>query len=665
MNRVGVPWVAAFLLAAGCLGPLPPRGRVRPVGGPTAEPNVVTPPALPPASGETTPFPSTVPAEGFSPMEIPPATGPAVGLLPVFWTPAPKSDPLAAARYMAARPGLRATALFPDSYFTDDANGRQARALFLSLISSGALEVALTLPGRPVLPLLMDTDNAKSSTVPVAALPPRFAWPQDVTEQIALARAAHRRRWRSDPSVVVLPWDAVQGPELAELSKFKLRWGLMASTPGSPVLIEDDRLSLVRPSLPPAGAATRRDWWKRGPGPGLSAGATWGPVQVATLEELAAWESWLSTETFRWAKVSETVRESVSTSVVRSPLPAPDFTPWIGDNEENRAWELLGIARRAVEDVTNAGQADVRSLNLAVRAVYAAESGTYLHAFGQDADGARDADLKREFLASLNQVFQLMGKPAPPEIRNGFARGGVPTAAEGEGSFEREGATLRWRDPLHDDRGPGNYFYPTGSQYETGTWDLRVFDVTPTTDAVVLGFEFAALPNPLKAPLGFSYPLIDVYIDINHSPGAGAQELLPGRPGLVESQDAWEYALSIDGWGARLSQFVLGGAPRAVATLSGQKTGAARFAVTVPRRYLRGDPDGWGFAVAVMGRAPPGGPMAVGSDPGAAQFGGADAADRPAPPYIDLLTPEGVSQRRTLGVYRQGQDPTLPFVRAE
>jgi hypothetical protein len=57
--------------------------------------------------------------------------------------------------------------------------------------------------------------------------------------------------------------------------------------------------------------------------------------------------------------------------------------------------------------------------------------------------------------------------------------------------------------------------------------------------------------------------------------------------------------------------------------------------------------------------------MAVGSDPGAAQFGGADAADRPAPPYIDLLTPEGVSQRRTLGVYRQGQDPTLPFVRAE
>ena len=285
-------------------------------------------------------------------MEIPPATGPAVGLLPVFWTPAPKSDPLAAARYMAARPGLRATALFPDSYFTDDANGRQARALFLSLISSGALEVALTLPGRPVLPLLMDTDNAKSSTVPVAALPPRFAWPQDVTEQIALARAAHRRRWRSDPSVVVLPWDAVQGPELAELSKFKLRWGLMASTPGSPVLIEDDRLSLVRPSLPPAGAATRRDWWKRGPGPGLSAGATWGPVQVATLEELAAWESWLSTETFRWAKVSETVRESVSTSVVRSPLPAPDFTPWIGDNEENRAWELLGIARRAVEDVT-------------------------------------------------------------------------------------------------------------------------------------------------------------------------------------------------------------------------------------------------------------------------------------------------------------------------
>ncbi len=645
----------ALGLFTGCLGPLPPKGIPR-------FPSDGRPPAP-----ETLPAPATsVPVEGAVPEE----SGGAVpedifgGAIAVMWTPPAKTDPLAAAQILADHPSWRVTAVLPDNFFGDDANARQGRALFQTLVSSGRVEMVMTLPGRPLMPLLMDTDNAKSSTGPPAALPPRFSWPEDVTGQIALARRAFRRCWKVDPAGVALPWDAVLGPELSEIAKFKIRWAVLPSTPAAPRLVEGLAVPLFRPALPPPGAGARRDWAIRGPLSATGSDAFWGPVQVNALEELAAWESWAGDpDRLRWALLSEIPTDRLSADVIREPPSTPDFSPWIGDIEENRAWDLLGIARRAVEEFKNSGQADLRTLDLAMRAVYAAESGGYFFAFGHDADGGRDADVKREFLATLHQVFQIMVRPVPAEIRSGFARGG--TAVEAEGSFERIGSLLRWRDPSHDDRGPGAYFYPSGSQFESGSWDLRVFEVQPNDETITLRFEFGALPNPWKAPLGFSFPLVEVYIDINHSPGAGSQEFLPGRAGLVEHQDAWEYALTVDGWGARLFQYVPGAAPRATANPAAAKTGPAAFQVVLPRRLLRGDPAGWGYGVTVLGRAPQGGPMPVGAEPGPGQFGGAELSDRPAPPFIDLLTPEGVSQKRVLGVHRQGQDPTLPFVRAE
>ena len=177
-------------------------------------------------------------------------------------------------------------------------------------------------------------------------------------------------------------------------------------------------------------------------------------------------------------------------------------------------------------------------------------------------------------------------------------------------------------------------------------------------------FDFAALANPGGAPGGFSLPLVDVYIDINHSPGAGSQEFLPGRPGNAEPADAWEYALTADGWGARFYQYVPGQGARVTANFDVVKTSDTVFAVSIPRRSLRGEPDSWGYAVAVMGRLTGSQPMSVGVDPGPDHFGGG-MPGRVAPPYIDILVPEGQSQRRILGAYKSGQDITIPFVRAE
>lgn len=641
--RLKLRWMALAPLAVltACLGPLPPRG-----GRPTV-------PVIPPVA-----VPEVPPVA----VEPPRAEGPRVGIL---WAPGPRVDALLSAEFLAQRPTWRLTAVFPDKFFGEDERGRRAKTLFQALVSSKQVEVVLTLPHRPMMPLLMDTDHAQLSAVPVEARPPRFARPEDVLEQIDLARAAHRRRWRVSPTGLALPWDAVVGPETALWSRFKLRWAVLPSS-AVPTVQEDARPPIVRPARWPVGPAARKSWFKSALEPLVKSSGTYGPLQIETLEELSALEALAGPGRVRWAPIGELLTEDpLPAGLVRVPSTPPDLSPWIGEPEENRAWELLGWARQAIEDYQNSGDAGMNALDLAKKEIHAAEDGRVFYELGSEGNADRGGDVRREFLATLNQVYQLMGRPVPPEVRRGFARG--PATGQGEtepdGAFERDGAVLRWRDARSDDRGPGDYFYPTGSP-PAGSWDLRTFEVRPGETVITFYYEFTALTNPARAPGGFSLPLVDTYIDINRSSGAGAQDLLPGRPGLVEATDAWEYVLTVDGWGARLVRSGLGEAPKLLSTFPVKRAGPGAFAVEVPASALRGSPEAWAFGVAVMGRGPDGRPLPVAVDPGAAAFGGA-APDRAAPPYIDLLTPPGVSQRRTLGVYKYGQDVTLPFVRAD
>jgi hypothetical protein len=138
---------------------------------------------------------------------------------------------------------------------------------------------------------------------------------------------------------------------------------------------------------------------------------------------------------------------------------------------------------------------------------------------------------------------------------------------------------------------------------------------------------------------------------------------LPGRPGMAEAADAWEYAVSADGWGARFYQFVPGQGPRVVATFAVAKTSGHGIRVTIPRRYFRGDPESWGYAVAVMGRSRGGGRCGgIGAGTGPFRRRGAGARGAALHRFVG---PGALSQRRILGAYKSGQDITIPFVRTE
>lgn len=629
-SYAAVSMAALLLFVAGCLGPrrAPP----------------------PPLEGE-------VPVEPGPPVA---ATGTAVS---VVWEVSPAQNPLVLVETLAARPQMRLTVQLPARYFGDEEDAVKAKPLFADMVARGQVELLTDLPTRPVLALLFDSDLARSSGT-LASLPPRFHWPEDVVGQAALAKSGFRRQWRVAATGLSVPWGAVAGPELEALGKAGFQWLYLGDAAAAGLYDAGRPVAVVAAAFPrkKVPAVSIKPW--------LAQALSQGPAffQITGADELVSLAAAAAPLGVRWVPAGELVKEIPSDDL--KPVPPSDFSRWIGDPEENRAWQLLGIARQALEDFKNSGRADVRTLDLATREIYNAEGGYVFASLGRDGSASQAAEVKRGFLASLEQVFRFLGAPAPAALRRGFAGGGAESSdTTEEPFFTRQGSALRWRDDARDDRGPGDFFYPTGAGFPIGAWDLTFFSVESKSADVVFRWGMTALANPGAAPYGFSLPLLDTYIDINRLPGAGSDIPLPGRAGLVEPSNAWEYALSVDGWGARLYQPWPGGAPRRVAVLPVRVVAPSTLEVSVPRKYLRGEPSGWGYAVAVMGRDPAstGGaepsPMKVAQQPAADRFGGAMPGRSP-PPYIDLLS-EGSIQNEVLGSYKQGRDVSLPFNRID
>ncbi len=105
-------------------------------------------------------------------------------------------------------------------------------------------------------------------------------------------------------------------------------------------------------------------------------------------------------------------------------------------------------------------------------------------------------------------------------------------------------------DPAGDNFGPGNYLYPDRLKDYKGNFDFRRIEVNQTEDEHIITIELSALENIYFAPLGFSGVVIDIYIDINDRPGLGRLSLLEKRNAFTTPRNAWEFAISLNGWKA-------------------------------------------------------------------------------------------------------------------
>jgi carbohydrate-binding DOMON domain-containing protein len=80
-------------------------------------------------------------------------------------------------------------------------------------------------------------------------------------------------------------------------------------------------------------------------------------------------------------------------------------------------------------------------------------------------------------------------------------------------------------DPTGDDNGPGNYAYPTSSDFHAGAFDLTDFQVYDTGTTVTFRVQTRDLSPTFGSPLGAQ--LVDVYV---HEPGASPTSTLASFP---------------------------------------------------------------------------------------------------------------------------------------
>jgi alpha-amylase/alpha-mannosidase (GH57 family) len=90
--------------------------------------------------------------------------------------------------------------------------------------------------------------------------------------------------------------------------------------------------------------------------------------------------------------------------------PGADLGTWIGEDEENRAWELLADARAELQ---RAGSDAVD----ACWALHAAEGSDWFWWFGEDQDSGHDWDFDELFRTHLANVYRFIGREPPDALR--------------------------------------------------------------------------------------------------------------------------------------------------------------------------------------------------------------------------------------------------------
>ncbi len=228
---------------------------------------------------------------------------------------------------------------------------------------------------------------------------------------------------------------------------------------------------------------------------------------------------------------------------------------------------------------------------------------------------------------------------------------------------------LTIQDPQGDDRGPGNYTYPTDAVFKPGNFDIAEFVVG--TDAKNLVFRFklnGPIDNPWNSPNGLAVQTLDVYIDVDHQAGSGARMLLPGRNAAVSAEDAWDYAVWAEGWTPGVYKVGGDGKPAKldVALKITVDPVARTVTLRVPKDAFPGDPKTFGYLGVMLGQEgfPAAGVWRVREvEPAAAQwrFGGG-ARDTNHTRIIDLAWEGAPTQAEMLGQYKPSQETALEKV---
>jgi alpha-amylase/alpha-mannosidase (GH57 family) len=94
-----------------------------------------------------------------------------------------------------------------------------------------------------------------------------------------------------------------------------------------------------------------------------------------------------------------------------------DFSTWIGEDEENRAWDYLATARELLQKYMNGiRQTSTEALEAAENYMYVAEGSDWFWWFGTDQNSGNDEAFDEQFRNTLKQVYQSLNEAPPKEL---------------------------------------------------------------------------------------------------------------------------------------------------------------------------------------------------------------------------------------------------------
>lgn len=521
--------------------------------------------------------------------------------------------------------------------------------------AAGRLELALRLKGDPILPLIANHPDA-----------PR---PQDALNRLALEREPFKERFGA-PASGFVPGGGAVGPQLFEtFNAMALSWvaaGDYAGSSGTWAAMGQTALIPLKPArsfgrdLTPEDLSLpdypRPDAFVVDEADGLAPEGSW----LRLLKLLTGKKPKQD-----WGTVGELAAERRAQGLGDA-FAVKDWPSWAGSLElwtshraAKQAWKVYGEAARALEHYQNSGIAQVQSLEDAAAELYQAQSGRYFRLLSEEAN-PQSVQADRELRSHLAAVYRKT-KQTPPESMYlsllEKPKGAPAEEDEGAGStdvhFTQGDSWLAFENPGGTvSRAPEGAAPLTDGTPASQLWKIKSLRVEWNGAATTFIYKMAALDNAIGAPSEIGPLLLDTYIDINHAAGAGSLKLLPGRPGVVTTRDAWEYALTLSGWGAALFRANPLGTPQqagSLAVAADPRSGEVR--VSVPASLLKGNPLRWGYVVAAFAVDP------------------ATTSKPPAKPLVDpkqgavlgLLAP----LEQQMGLAAEASRPRLTAVRAK
>jgi tetratricopeptide (TPR) repeat protein len=227
----------------------------------------------------------------------------------------------------------------------------------------------------------------------------------------------------------------------------------------------------------------------------------------------------------------------------------------------------------------------------------------------------------------------------------------------------------KFLDPMDDDCGEGGLVYPDLPALQ----GKRVLDIVRYTvrrpvlntaggdspDFWQMDVGFAETVNSLNAPLGFSLPVIHIYIDVDGTGGGSTQTVHPDAE-LVSFDPAhpWDYLIHVDGFAGDRKGYIVSldqtyKRPVEVFFVQDAKTIHVRVELDDPgiKRILDGRPTYHYVVVGAFDPLAAGGFMPVLEKAGPRNGGGARSTLTPR--IYDWAEPEGANQGDILSSYDQ------------